>query len=169
MSTMRTSARIGAYLITILLAAVWTVAALDSLMRPMFDLSRAQTGDLIIAFAHLIALPAGQTVALAQLLAALKLLIGTFLFVTLMSAVHDKLRFGACDDAMLDVGLFLSVVASVAAALPGFALGGSALQAVVGELMLALIASALAVFGRGYLTREELPPPQRPAFLIVRA
>ena len=36
------------------------------------------------------------------------------------------------------------------------------LNEIVGELMLCLIASGLAIYGRGYLAKEELPPPVRP-------
>ena len=41
--------------------------------------------------------------------------------------------------------------------------GGEPLQEVIGELMLCVIASWLAIHGRGYLAREELPRPTRPA------
>ena len=42
-------ARIGAYLVTFLLAAVWIVGALDTLTRPLLDLGRPEIGDIIIA------------------------------------------------------------------------------------------------------------------------
>jgi len=35
---------------------------------------------------------------------------------------------------------------------------------VIGELMLCVIASVLAIYGRGYLVRQEIPAPVRPAF-----
>ena len=54
------------------------------------------------------------------------------------------------------------------AALPGLLHGGDLLVASIGELMLCLIASGLAVHGRGYLVREELPRPVRPAFELRR-
>ena len=40
--------------------------------------------------------------------------------------------------------------------------GGELLLAVIGELMLCVIASALAIYGRGYLVKQELPRPTRP-------
>ena len=41
------AARTTAYLITFLLAAVWTVGALDTLLHPLYDLGRHNVGDVI--------------------------------------------------------------------------------------------------------------------------
>ena len=54
---------------------------------------------------------------------------------------------------------------AAASALPGLTYGGELLNQVIGELMLCVIASALAIYGRGYLAKEELPRrcgPSRP-------
>ena len=45
---LRYLARCGAYAITMLLAAVWTVGGLESLTRPLFDLGKPRIGDAII-------------------------------------------------------------------------------------------------------------------------
>ena len=43
------TARIGAYLIALLLAVNWAACALDSLGRPFFDIGRPAVGDVIIS------------------------------------------------------------------------------------------------------------------------
>jgi hypothetical protein len=157
------SARIGAYLVTLLLAAVWTVAALETLTRPLLDIGRPAVGDVIISIAGALSLGAQSAFLLALLLVCLKLLVGAFLLATLICAAYEKLRWGTSDDAMLDVALFIAAMASAASALPGLTHGGELLNEVVGELMLCLIGSGLAIYGRGYLVRAELPRPTRPA------
>jgi len=156
------AARFGAYLITLLLAAVWTVAALETLTRPLLDIGRPAVGDVIISIATALSLGPQSTLLFALLLVVLKLLVGAFLLATLICAAYEKLRWGASDDAMLDVALFIAAMASAASALPGLTHGGELLQGVIGELMLCLIASGLAIYGRGYLARRELPAPTRP-------
>ncbi len=46
-------------------------------------------------------------------------------------------------------------------------MAASCCNAVIGELMLCLIASGLAIYGRGYLVRQELPRPMRPEPVVV--
>src|SRR5436190_12481384 len=157
-----TAARIGAYLITLLLAAVWTVAALETLTRPLLDLGRPAVGDVIISIVSALSLAPQSALLFALLLVMLKLLVGAFLLATLVCAAYEKLRWGVSDDAMLDVALFIAAMASAASALPGLTHGGELLQNVIGELMLCLIASGLAIYGRGYLVRPDLPRPTRP-------
>ena len=48
--------RVAAYLISLLLAAVWTVGALASFSYPLVDLGRPHVGDVIIACACAMAL-----------------------------------------------------------------------------------------------------------------
>ena len=76
-------------------------------------------------------------------------------------AIYERLRWGRCDDAMLDVALLVAALASAASAVPGLTHGGEMLNEIIGELMLCLIASGLAIYGRGYLAQDELPPPVR--------
>ena len=71
--------------------------------------------------------------------------------------------------AMLDVALFIAAIASIASALPGLTHGGEMLNEVIGELMLCLIASGLAIYGRGYLVRAELPRLTRPGPVVITA
>jgi hypothetical protein len=156
------SARIGAYLIALLLAAVWVVSALDSLGRPLLDIGRPAVGDVIISVVSALSLAPQSALLFALLLVWLKLMVGAFLLATFMCAVYERLRWGSCDDAMLDVALLISALASAASALPGLTHGGEMLTEIVGELMLCLIASGLAIYGRGYLAQEELPRPTRP-------
>ena len=167
MSGLRTTARIGAYLIALLLAAVWALDAADSLQRPLYDIGRANVGEIILSLAGTFSLSAAATITLAHTLAGLKLMVGALLLAAVVMAVNDKVRLGKCDDAMLDVALFVSAMASVAASVPGLAIGGEALRQVIGELMLCIIASALAIQGRGYVAPDrELPQPVRPQPLI---
>jgi hypothetical protein len=160
-------ARSGAYLITFLLAAVWTVGALDSLLHPLYDLGRHNVGDVIIRLTSAVGFSPAVTFQFAHLLAGLKLMVGALLFTALVGAIYEKVRFGASDDALLDVALFTAGLASVCAALPGLIQGGVPLQEVIGELMLCLIASRLAIYGRGYLVQDDLPAQR--ALSYVRA
>ena len=162
------AARTGAYLITLLLAAVWIVGALDTLLHPLYDLGRHRVGDVIIRLTGALGLSPHVTFEFAHLLAGLKLMVGALLLTALMGAICEKVRWGTCDDAILDVALFTAGVASVFAALPGLIQGGEPLQEVIGELMLCVIASRLAIYGRGYLVRNDLPAPKRPAFGYAR-
>src|SRR5438132_3104006 len=163
------AARTGAYLITLLLAAVWIVGALDTLLHPLYDLGRHRVGDVIIRLTGALGLSPHVTFQFAHLLAGLKLMVGALLLTALVGAIYEKIRWGTSDDAILDVALFTAGVASVFAALPGLIHGGEPLQRVIGELMLCLIASRLAIYGRGYLVRNDLPAPKRPAFGYARA
>jgi hypothetical protein len=169
MSGLRSAARIGAYLITILLAAVWAMDASDSLQRPLYDIGRANVGEIILSLSGTFSLSAAATLTLAHTLAGLKLVVGALLLAAVVIAAYEKLRWGVCDDAMLDVALFVSAFASVAAALPGLMIGGEALRQVIGELMLCIIASALAIQGRGYVAPERpLPRSIGPEPLVIR-
>jgi hypothetical protein len=160
---LRYLSRVSAYLITLLLAAVWILAALEGFTHPLLDLGRPQVGDVMISLASALALPPEAVLPLAKLLGGLKFMVGAFLLGALIGAVCDKARSRACDDAMLDVALFTAALASIAAALPGLLHGGDLLLATIGELMLCLFASGFAIYGRGYLV-EERPRPVRPAF-----
>lgn len=159
---LRYAARVGAYLIALLLATVWAASALDSLGRPLFDIGRPAVGDVIISIVSALSLAPQSALVFALLLVCLKLMVGAFLLATFMCAAYERLRWGSCDDAMLDVALLIAALASAASALPGLTHGGEMLTEIVGELMLCLIASGLAIYGRGYLAREELPGPTRP-------
>ena len=166
---LRFPARCLAYLIALLLAAVWSAGALDTLTRPLLDLGRPHVGDTILWVAGALALAPDETVMFAKLLAGLKFMVGVFLLVAVISAVCEKVRFGSCDDAMLDVALFTAAVASAIAAPPGLLHGGQLLLAAIGELMLCVIASGCAIYGRGYLVRPDLPAPTRPPFGYAQA
>jgi hypothetical protein len=158
---LRFLARLSAYLIALLLAAVWLAQALDTLWRPLFDIGRLQVGDIVIKVAGSVLAP-DQIVPFAHLLAELKLMVGVLLLVALVGAVIEKFRFGSCDDALLDVALFVAALATVAGTLPGLVHGGALLLGSLGEMILCVAASGFAIYGRGYLIREELPPPVRP-------
>ena len=43
------------------------------------------------------------------------------------------------------------------------------LTEIVGELMLCLIASGLAIYGRGFLVKDELPRPTRAETVVLGA
>jgi hypothetical protein len=160
---LRFSARLSAYLIALLLAAVWLAGALDTLLQPLFDIGRAQVGDVVLSLAGAV-FPSRHILQFAHLLAELKLMVGVLLVVALVGAVVEKVRFGSCDDALLDVALFVAALASVAGALPGLIHGGTLLLGSLGEMILCVAASGFAIYGRGYLIAVELPPPVRPPF-----
>ncbi len=161
MSIRHRAARISAYLIVLLLALVWSADAAVSLNNPLLDIVRPHVGETIVRLGRLLRLSAQGTVSLAQLLAGLKLFIGIYLFITVFGGIIDWARHGTSDDAMLDVGLLVSAVASLIAAIPVAGLGGEPLQGLIGELMLAAIASALAIYGRGFIVAVEIPPLRR--------
>ncbi len=165
--TLRFVSRLAAYFIAALLAAVWVFGALDTLFRPLFDIGRAQVGDTIIAVAAPI-LARDHLLPFAHLLGGLKFMVGALLLMALVGAVIEKVRFRSCDDALLDVALFVAALASVIGALPGLIHGGTLLQGAIGELILCVAASALAIYGRGYLIKEEIPRPVRPPFGYVQ-
>ena len=164
---LRYSARIGAYLIALLLSAVWAVSAIDSLGRPFFDIGRPAVGDAIISFVSALSFAPQSALLFALLLVCLKLMVGAFLLATFMCALYERLRWGSTDDAMLDVALLVAALASAASALPGLTHGGELLNEIIGELMLCLIASGLAIYGRGYLAKDELPRPTRPTEPVI--
>jgi hypothetical protein len=166
---LRNAARMGAYLIALLLAAVWTVSALDSLNRPFLDIGRPAVGDVIIGFVNALSLAPQTALLFALLLVCLKLMVGALLLATCWCAGYERLRWGKCDDAMLDVSLLIAALASTASALPGLTHGGELLHEIIGELMLCLIASGLAIYGRGYVVRDELARPTRPEPAVIRA
>jgi len=149
MQWLRRLSLVGAYAIALLLSTVWIVSALAALTRPLFDLGKARVGDAIIGFAGCLSLSPAQTLKFAHMLVGIRFLIGAFLLATVLAAVCHAMRRRQDGDAMLEVALFVSAVASVVAGLP--VMGESVpLQAAVGELMLCVIASGLAAFGRGY-------------------
>jgi len=168
-NVLRYLARCGAYAITMLLAAVWTVGGMESLTRPLFDLGKPLIGDAIILIARTIAIPSETVVLFALMLVGLKFMVGAFLLAALFSAAYQKIHFGSSDDAMLDVALLTSAIATVASSLPGLLHGGELLLSVIGELMLCVIASALAIYGRGFLVKPELPPPVRTEPAVISA
>jgi hypothetical protein len=139
----------AAYGIVLLLAAVWISSALASLQQPLFDLGRARIGDAIIAFAGALSLSPECTLKLAHMLVGVKLLLGAYLLASLIGAVYERVRWGASGDEMLDLGLFLSAIATIVAASPVLT-DGEALRAAVGELLLCGMASGLSAFARGW-------------------
>ena len=143
------AARIAAHLIVLLLAAVWATSAALALSSPLFDLARPLVGDAIIAVGGALELSPDGTLMLAQALAGFRLALGLFLLLAVIGAACDRLRYGASDDAMLDVALFLSSSASGIAALVFIGVGGPPLIGALGELILAALAGALASFGHG--------------------
>ena len=168
-SILHKAARVSSYLITLLLALVWSAAAAASLTKPLFDIGQPHVGDAIIATGRLLALSPAGTVTLAHMLAGLKLFVGIYLLVTVVVAAYDWIVEGTSDDAMLDVGLLMSAVASLIAAIPVAGLGGEPLQGVIGELMLAAIASTLAIYGRGFIVPLERAKPTRPEPVVIAA
>jgi hypothetical protein len=117
--------------------------------------------------AHWIAIPSETILFFALLLVGLKFMVGAFLLAALFSAAYEKIHFGATDDAMLDCALLVSALATIASALPGVTHGGGLLLEVIGELMLCVIASALSIYGRGFLVKDALPPPVRTEPTVV--
>jgi hypothetical protein len=142
---------VAAYLVLLLLAVIWATDGLCTLRQPLLDIGRPHTGDGIVTIARLLALSPESALALAQGLAGAKLFIAIFLLLTVIAAAIDWMTLGATDNAMLDVGVFFSALGSMIAAAPIAVHAGVALQAALGELLLAAIASGLAMYGRGMM------------------
>lgn len=159
---LRYLARRGAYAIALLLSAVWCVAALKSLTRPLYDIGKPMIGDVLVSIFTKLPVAAETVLVLALMLVCLKLMVGAFLLAAVFTAAYEKHVFGTTDDAMLDVALLVAALATIASAPPAFVYGGTFLLEVIGELMLGAIASALAIHGRGYVAPNERPSPVRP-------
>jgi hypothetical protein len=149
MQRFRAAAWFAAYLAVLLLALIWAADGLVALKAPLLDIGRAKVGDGIIGIATQLGLSSAGVMNLALALAGMKLMISAFLLLTVVVAAHEWRSFGASDNAMLDVGIFLSAIASTIAALPVVAQGGVPLQAALGEMLLCVIASGLAWYGHG--------------------
>jgi hypothetical protein len=147
MDHLRPLARLAAYAMILLLAAVWLTSALASLQQPLLDLAKAQVGDAIISFAGELALSPERTIQLALMLVGLRLMIGTYLLVGLVLTIYQRVRWGEEADEMIEAALFLSAIASIVAASPVLA-DTAGLQAAVGELLLCALASGLMAYGR---------------------
>jgi hypothetical protein len=144
----RILARTAAYVLALLLSAVWLASALASLRQPLFDLGKAHVGDAIIGFANLLSLSPNAILKLAHLLAGAKLLLGAYLLAAVIVPIWDRLRGRFNDDEMLDLALFVSAIASIVAAAPALQ-GGEPLVRAIGELLLCVLASGLTAYANG--------------------
>jgi hypothetical protein len=149
MQRFRAAAWFAAYLVVLLLALIWAADGLVALKAPLLDIGRAKVGDGIVGIAAQLGLAPAGVMNLALALAGMKLMISAFLLLTVAVAAYEWRSFGASDNAMLDVGIFLSAIASTIAALPVVTQGGVLLQAALGEMLLCVIASGLAWYGHG--------------------
>jgi hypothetical protein len=147
LGVLRAAARATAYGIAVLLSVMWVTSAATSFLHPLFDLGRARIGDAIIAFNGFLHLPPQAIFELAHMLVGLKLLLGTYLLIAVLFAAYERLRRRTSGDDMLDIGLFLSAIASIIASGP-LVIAGEGLLEFVGELMLCIIASGLTAVAR---------------------
>jgi hypothetical protein len=167
MSVLHAAARVTAYLIALLLALVWSASAGVSLTKPLFDIAQPRIGDVIVTIGRLLSLSPEGIVTFAHILAGLKLFVGVYLFMAVVVAACEWVVHGTSDDAMLDVGLLMSALASPISAIPFVYTGGEPLQGVIGELMLAVFASVLAIYGRGFIVPVERPKPTRSDTVVI--
>jgi hypothetical protein len=144
---LRCAARIAAYAIVLLLAAVWLTSALVSLQQPFLDLAKPHVGDAILRFAGIFGLSPDGIMRLANMLVGLKLMIGIYLLAGLVLAIYTRMRWQEEGDELIEVALYLSAIATIVAASPVLA-EHVGLQTVVGELLLCAMASGLLMFGR---------------------
>jgi len=132
-----------AYAAALLLSLVWLSSALATLKSPLLDLGKPHVGDAIIAFSHHLSLSPIGIFMLAHLLVALKLVLGTLLLLGVGEGIHGRLRGSPGSRDILDLALFVSAIGSIVAAFPVLA-ETNGLHEIIGELMLCVIASALA-------------------------
>jgi hypothetical protein len=154
MPSLRSLARFAAYAMVVLLAAVWLSAGVASLDQPLFDLGRPRIGDAILAFARRFALSPDATLRLACMLAGLKLLLGAYFLLAIVVAACDRVRRRTCGDEVLELGLFVSALASIVAVSPRIA-DRMALGIALGELLLCVMASGLIAFAHSPVTRRQ--------------
>ena len=111
-NVLRYLARCGAYAITMLLAAVWTVGGLESLTRPLFDLGKPLIGDAIILIARTLSISVRRDRAVRPDAGRAEI---HGRRVPARGVVQRRRRedpFGSSDDAMLDVALLTSALAT---------------------------------------------------------
>jgi hypothetical protein len=154
MPSLRSLARFAAYAIAVLLAAVWLSAGIASLDQPLFDLGRPRIGDAIIAFARKLALSPAGTLRLASMLAGFKLLLGIYFLLAIAVAMSERIRLRSGGDEILELGLFVSALASIVAVSP---LIGERLWlgVALGELLLCVMASGLIAFAHSPSRRRH--------------
>src|SRR5262249_34385595 len=138
----RISLSIG-YGIAIMLGLGWICAALLTMRMPLLDLGVAGNGDALISVARLLGLSPDATFALARMIVAAKLAIGTLLLSAPFVALFERGEAAEDRDVMLEIALFLSALATSAALAPALISGGRLLQEAIGELVLCVIAAVL--------------------------
>jgi hypothetical protein len=172
MSTLRVLARFTAYTIALLLALVWISGGIASLERPLYDLGRAHIGDSIIALARSLSLSPAGILRFACMLAGLKLLLGAYFLLAIVMAAYERIRWRISGDEMLEVGLFMSALASIVAVSP-LLHDRLALGAAIGELLLCVLASGLVAFARTPVrkiaSRREEPALESAVYAPVSA
>ena len=116
--------------------------------------------------------PPEPIVLFALLLVGLKLMVGAFLLAALFSAAYEKMRFGAIRrrDARRRA-VHLGARQRRRPRCPACCTAASCWSRLIGELMLCVIASGLAIYGRGYLVQGESSRvrPARAGPLVRRA
>jgi hypothetical protein len=152
---LRSLARLIAYVIAFLLAAVWLSGGIASFDQPLLDLGRARIGDAILAFARNFSLSPAGTLRLASMLAGLKLLIGFYFLLAIVVAGYERMRRRGAGDEILELGLFMSALATIVAVSPVID-NQLALGIAIGELLLCVLASGLIGFARSPV-REPRP------------
>ena len=100
--------------------------------------------------AGLLSLPPQGAVQLAQVLIVARILLGTLLLVAMIQAAYHSMRGRTPDDHVLELALLLSAIASLVAGAPVI-MDAEPRLAVIGELILCVMASLLATLGRGPL------------------
>src|SRR5262245_34066443 len=144
---LRVLARVVAYLFVLLLSAVWLTSATASLTRPLLDLDRPLIGDAITTFAGLMSLSPPGAYRLALALIVARIVLGTVLLTVMIQAAYHSMRGRPQDDAVLEFALLLSAMATVIAGAPVI-MEAEPRLAVIGELILCVLAALLATLGR---------------------
>ncbi len=166
MAALRILVRLSAYAAAGLLALVWSAAAAQALVQGIATVDGGASGRAVSA---LLGLEGAGRLALARMLVGIDLALGLVLWGAIATAAAEWLRGVASDDAVLDVALLCSALASATAGLPAIWDGaGAPLQAMMGELLLCVIAHALAAYGRALRPRQEAARLAIPYALPVR-
>jgi hypothetical protein len=153
MSWLQPAIRSAAYLILLLLGLAWALRGILCAQMPLLDLGTAQPGDLIIGLGGAAGLSPDGIFQFARFLAGAQLMLAGYLFAAAGFSVFSWLTQERPDDAMLEATLSLTAIITLIAAAGAVAGNPAALPVLSAELLLCVLASALAA-----LSRDATPP-----------
>lgn len=149
--------RYAAYAVLLLLGGQWLAAAVAGLQQPAFGTDVAPGHDALMLVGRAGCLDAAAALRFAVVVISLKLVIGTYVLLTVAIAAARQVATGAIDDARLDRALLLSVLAIMLMAAP-LLLAGHVMPGVVDDLTLAVVGITFAALSKPNFVGEPSAP-----------